>query len=1090
MIIPTPTRLHTATCGALSLSINESGAVYKIAKNRLQLNAYKPASFQKGPFDLYLRFDQKCFSLFASADEICQYDNGFAYEGRIEGCDFRLEIILANESLYFFSVTLNGQLRGKADFVFVHDIGLSDEGAVFNNELYVSQYVDHNIVQSPYGYTILSRENMGKPNPGLAIGSYGLKVIHYASDLMQFYTPESRLSGIPSLLMKDLPDVNRQFELGAAILQSEAFFLNGSIRNVFYGLVSEDQPTPYISLPSDGTQFEGLMTSLQGEKRLLPKANLKAEFPFSPLLCQELSEKELALAYPARLQEEKKDGRLLSFFLQDGTHVVTRAKEVLVERPHGNILYRYPKEMAFEQDSFSLTTYMFGSFGAQIVVGNTSLNKLTPVNRGLLDLPHSLGMRLLLKEGGEYRLLGVPSLFEMGFNYSKWIYKTEADALEVTVYLAHSSNTMQLAFRSRARKNYDLILYFEAVVGEGERLIPFEYENENGVHCYHFAPDSYFASRYPRLGFELRFEQNVKKGQDGMFFEDGVSRLPSLQCFSLRGSSLTMNLTASLDEEINPTIPNFEREKSYFQKRLREDFSDFHLTAPGESSFAEKANLIVPWLASGALIHFLVPHGLEQTGGAAWGTRDVCQGPYELFSSVGNFPAMRKLLLEVFSHQKKSTGEWPQWFMLDKYGFAADDCHGDIVFWPLGILADYLAKTGDHAILEALIPSQNDPALKPLNEHLEWARGNIESRFIQGTDLLCYGGGDWDDTLQPCQASFKTRLVSPWTQELAYQVLERLSLALNESHAERKLLANVAQRLKNGYESVFVQEGEIPGFLYVEEDGSVSSFVDKHDEKTGIHCRLLPYTRAILSHLASPSDAHRFFHLIDEKLSFPDGVRLMDHPAHYDGGVSHMFVRAEQASNVGREISLCYIHADIRYAESATLIGEANKAFAALRKIIPINLQTEVPNANPRQANAYFSSSDPLFNDRYAFASGIEELRKGLVPVNGGWRVYSSGNGIFLARLISDFLGVRIAKDTLVLDPVLPPSFDGASLHLLVGGRPLDLLFHISRKTGVKKLLQNGKSLPFIQGPNPYRQGGAVVQLKDLKDETIEVFTN
>ena len=32
------------------------------------------------------------------------------------------------------------------------------------------------------------------------------------------------------------------------------------------------------------------------------------------------------------------------------------------------------------------------------------------------------------------------------------------------------------------------------------------------------------------------------------------------------------------------------------------------------------------------LVHYLSPHGLEQFGGAAWGTRDVSQGPTEFFS--------------------------------------------------------------------------------------------------------------------------------------------------------------------------------------------------------------------------------------------------------------------------------------------------------------------------------------------------------------------------------------------------------------------------------------------------------------------------
>ena len=45
-----------------------------------------------------------------------------------------------------------------------------------------------------------------------------------------------------------------------------------------------------------------------------------------------------------------------------------------------------------------------------------------------------------------------------------------------------------------------------------------------------------------------------------------------------------------------------------------------------------------PWLVHDAMIHLTAPHGLEQYSVAAWGTRDVCQGPLEFllrFNTTG-----------------------------------------------------------------------------------------------------------------------------------------------------------------------------------------------------------------------------------------------------------------------------------------------------------------------------------------------------------------------------------------------------------------------------------------------------------------------
>ena len=44
------------------------------------------------------------------------------------------------------------------------------------------------------------------------------------------------------------------------------------------------------------------------------------------------------------------------------------------------------------------------------------------------------------------------------------------------------------------------------------------------------------------------------------------------------------------------------------------------------------------------MVHLTVPHGLEQSGGAAWGTRDVCQGPVELLLALEHDAPVREIL--------------------------------------------------------------------------------------------------------------------------------------------------------------------------------------------------------------------------------------------------------------------------------------------------------------------------------------------------------------------------------------------------------------------------------------------------------------
>ena len=51
-------------------------------------------------------------------------------------------------------------------------------------------------------------------------------------------------------------------------------------------------------------------------------------------------------------------------------------------------------------------------------------------------------------------------------------------------------------------------------------------------------------------------------------------------------------------------------------------------------------------------------------------------------------------------------GDWPQWFMFfeRERGIRPADSHGDIVFWPLLALAQYLLASDDASILDEVVP--------------------------------------------------------------------------------------------------------------------------------------------------------------------------------------------------------------------------------------------------------------------------------------------------------------------------------------------------------------------------------------------------
>jgi CRISPR-associated protein Csx3 len=181
-----------------------------------------------------------------------------------------------------------------------------------------------------------------------------------------------------------------------------------------------------------------------------------------------------------------------------------------------------------------------------------------------------------------------------------------------------------------------------------------------------------------------------------------------------------------------------------------------------------------------------------------------------------------------------------------------------------------------------------------------------------------------------------------------------------------------------------------------------------------------------------------------------------------------------------------YTHAHLRYAEAMAHYGDADAFFLALQKAHPIAIASVVPTAMPRQANCYFSSSDPVFPDRYEASERYSDVTAGRVAVEGGWRIYSSGPGIAYRVLHECFVGVRRTASAVVFDPVVPVALDGLRADIRVAGEAVTIVYRTGAKgRGPVELRMNGGTLPFTREPNRYRTGAARVALAALRSRLI-----
>jgi cellobiose phosphorylase len=171
-----------------------------------------------------------------------------------------------------------------------------------------------------------------------------------------------------------------------------------------------------------------------------------------------------------------------------------------------------------------------------------------------------------------------------------------------------------------------------------------------------------------------------------------------------------------------------------------------------------------------------------------------------------------------------------------------------------------------------------------------------------------------------------------------------------------------------------------------------------------------------------------------------------------------------------------YVHEHIRYAESLARAGRADAFLKALRQANPVAYRDIVPCGDIRQSNCYYSSSDVTFKNRYEADERYEEIKTGKITLKGGWRVYSSGPGIYIGLIVSRLLGLRAEFGNIIVDPVIPPSLDGFSASIDFMGHPATFIYAIKESSfGPKAISINDKPVKFAYEDNKYRQGGAVI---------------
>jgi 1,2-beta-oligoglucan phosphorylase len=1107
-----PVTFELSSSSGLRATLNGNGSLRRLEYGAIALALFVGNEVEGGPANLYLRRHDGPVEwvplLGPSSPTSFSVDpRGTSLQGRGRWGDlgYLIELTLAaGVPAWFWHVHLenHGATPHAVDLTYAQDLALASYGAVRLNEFYVGQYLDHTALSHPeHGFVVASRQNLAAEgrNPWSLIGSLR-KGASYATDALQFYGLAYRRGEAPTGLVAELPSSRLQHEHSMVVVRDAAIRLAPGERTSagFFGRYLEDHPEAtseadlrrvdeVLALPEVAAPPNASPAPPEA-KRGRPQTLFSTA---RPLMVQDLGATELQslFAGPWRHEELGSSGETLSFFCGVQRHVVLRAKERQVLRPHGHLL-RSGRHITPDETSLTSTAWMNGVFHSMLTQGHVSINRMLSTVHSYLGLFRSHGQRVFVDIDGQWQLLTVPSAFEMSPAACLWIYRYAGGEIQV---------------RSEARADaHDMTLILSVTAGPPLRFLVSHHLAVNGDDgsapgaalwrqvgqevIVTAAPGSELAQRFPKGSFSIAALPGTileKVGSDELLFLDGRSRQQPFLCLvtapgvtaglRIQGRLLTQSapLPQSLDagQDLQPSLA---------------------MRVPEHSALAVKAAGIAemaPWYAQNAWVHYLAPRGLEQYSGGGWGTRDVCQGPVELLLALQLAAPIRDLLLRVMKQQNPD-GDWPQWFMFfeRERNIRPGDSHGDIVFWPLLVLAQYLIASGDSGILEEQVrffdgrgTDQGENAT--VWEHVQRALALIAKRVIPGTALAAYGHGDWNDSLQPVEEQMRHQLCSSWTVTLQFQTLTTLAAAVRGiGHAsEAAALDKQAQAVRQDFQRLLLPDEVLAGYVQFADDGSIRYLLHPRDATTGIRYSSLGMIHAILEDLLSPAQAREHLHLIRTHLSAQDGVRLFDRPMTYHGGPQRLFQRAETATYFGREIGLMYTHAHLRYAQALAHVGEADAFFQALCQANPIAIASVVPRATLRQANCYYSSSDAVFVDRYQASAEYTRVAQGTIDLDGGWRVYSSGAGISLGLIIRRFLGLSREGELLRLDPVIPAALDGLRVKTRLADHTIDIEYRVAAPgCGVRGITLNGTPLAFSTAANPHRRGAALTAMPAL----------
>jgi len=425
-----------------------------------------------------------------------------------------------------------------------------------------------------------------------------------------------------------------------------------------------------------------------------------------------------------------------------------------------------------------------------------------------------------------------------------------------------------------------------------------------------------------------------------------------------------------------------------------------------------------------------------QTGGA-FGFRDQLQDS-QLWLPIEPDRTKQQLLLHA-RHQFKDGTVYHWWHPISEIGLRNQI--SDNLLWMPFVLSAYLQETNDFSVLNLNEPFVDDASGTTLYDHCVRAIDNSLERFSErGLPLI--GGGDWNDGLSAVGLDMKGESI--WLGHFIHRILldfAEIAKRIDDHEQGDRYIAR-ANELREKLNSL-AWDGE---YYY----GATKDSGDKigSSENTEGRVWLNPQTWAVIADVADGERAQQVMDVVEKKLEYEIGPLLL-YPAYK---TPDKFIGYLTRYSPGvRENGGVYTHAATWTVLAEAMLGRGESAYRIFSKLNPI-YRGKKPDeycAEPYVTPGNIEGPDSAFFGR------------------GGWTWYT-GSAAWLFKVgLEWILGVRPTFDGLVLDPCIPPAWNGFKVRRTFRGAS----YHIEVKNpehvqcGVKELWVDGQRHCMTKGP-------------------------